>query len=156
MGCMHVWFQKEILDIKWDIDWNKLVIGQEKVDYGNWKLSLLGVLCDKSCQKYTKNFTVPPVSSLTGSLAFVNTLFESTTHGNSQMTYIHWENNAHYLMCWASYGMENVTETSGVLGKRKMRGRCIAKLSNFARENINCCKVARDEQFSWNLNSDTD
>lgn len=31
---------------------------------------------------------------------------------NSQPTYIHRENNAHYLIAWASYGMENMTETS--------------------------------------------
>lgn len=37
-----------------------------------------------------------------------------------------------------------------------MRGRCIVKLSDFARENKTCCTGARDEHFSWILNSDTD
>lgn len=90
---------------------------------GLWKLEIKSSLtfmwekcCQKTHQKLHSSFSRREP-------CFVNTLSDGTNHVNSQTTYIHCENNAHYLVCWASYGMENVTETSSdnlvFLGKEK-------------------------------------
>lgn len=122
----------------------------------------MGFYVTKVFSKTHKNFTVLSNASCVFSHQeqfFVNTLIERTNRVNSQMTCIHCESNACYLIRWASYGLGNAIETSnGILisWERNMKSRCIAKLLDFVKENISCCTMARDERFSWNLNSDTD
>lgn len=90
--------------------------GLRKLEIKSSLTFMLEKCCQKTHQKLHSSFSHREP-------CFVNTLSDGTNHVNSQTTYIHCENNAYYLICWPSYGMENVTETSSgnpvFLGKEK-------------------------------------
>lgn len=62
-----------------------------------------------------------------------------------------------YAECPMGQGMQQKSAMIILISwERNMRSRCIANLSDFVKDNISCRTMARDDQFSRNLNSDTD